>query len=130
VVVPNNVDALEWLRKHLEEDGTDVLAEMVKLAERLMSAEVDALCNAGWDVNSGSAVVPQTRTWVPESTTCPLIECDHRLVALWWKTSNRSLRRALALRYRPWPWLAAGSLWPAKDRPAAYRRRPQALPTG
>jgi putative transposase len=47
VEVPNNMDALEWLRKHLEQDGSDLLREMVRaFAERLMSAEVDALCNA------------------------------------------------------------------------------------
>jgi transposase-like protein len=43
------MDALEWLRKHLEDDGSDLLRDMVKVfAERLMGAEVDALCNAGY----------------------------------------------------------------------------------
>ncbi len=47
--VPNNMDALEWLRKHLDDDGSDLLREMVKVfAERLMAAEVDALCGAGY----------------------------------------------------------------------------------
>ena len=47
--VPNNMDALEWLRKHLEDDGSDLLRDMVKVfAERLMGAEVDALCNASY----------------------------------------------------------------------------------
>ena len=27
--VPNNMDALEWLRKHLDDDGSDLLREMV-----------------------------------------------------------------------------------------------------
>jgi len=49
VEVPTNMDALEWLRKHLDEDGSDLLREMVRaFAERLMAAEVDALCNAGY----------------------------------------------------------------------------------
>ncbi len=49
MVVPNNMDAVTWLRKHLEDDGTDLLAEMVKVfAEHLMAAEVDVLCNAGY----------------------------------------------------------------------------------
>ena len=49
MVVPNNMDALEWLRKHLEEEGSDLLRDMVKVfAERLMAAEVDALCNASY----------------------------------------------------------------------------------
>ncbi len=47
--VPNNMDALDWLRKHLDEDGSDLLREMVRtFAERLMSAEVEAICNAGY----------------------------------------------------------------------------------
>ena len=47
--VTNNMDALEWLRKHLEDEGSDLLREMVKVfAERLMAAEVDAVCNASY----------------------------------------------------------------------------------
>jgi putative transposase len=47
-VVPNNMDALEWLRKHLDDDN-DLLREMVRtFAERLMAAEVEVLCNAGY----------------------------------------------------------------------------------
>jgi transposase-like protein len=43
------MDALEWLRKHLDAEGGDVLREMVRtLAERLMAAEVDLVCNAGY----------------------------------------------------------------------------------
>ena len=48
-MVPNNMDALEWLRKQLDAEGSDLLREMVRsFAERLMAAEVDVLCNAGW----------------------------------------------------------------------------------
>jgi putative transposase len=48
-VVPDNMDALEWLRKHLEADDSDLLREMVKtFAERLMAADVDVLCNASY----------------------------------------------------------------------------------
>ena len=48
-MVPNNMDALEWLRKHLDAEGSDLLREMVAtFAERLMAAEVDVLCNAGY----------------------------------------------------------------------------------
>jgi transposase-like protein len=44
------MDALEWLRKHLEGDeGSDLLREMVRtFAERLMAAEVEVLCGAGY----------------------------------------------------------------------------------
>jgi transposase-like protein len=44
------MDALEWLRKHLEGDeGSDLLREMVRtFAERLMAAEVDVVCGAGY----------------------------------------------------------------------------------
>ncbi len=49
MVNTNNMDALEWLRKHLEGDGNDLLREMVReFAERLMAAEVDVLCGAGY----------------------------------------------------------------------------------
>lgn len=49
MAVPTTMDALEWLRKHLEEEGNDLLLEMVRsFAERLMAAEVDVLCNAGY----------------------------------------------------------------------------------
>ena len=48
-MVPNNMDALEWLRKNLDADGNDLLREMVRtFAERLMAAEVDVVCNAGY----------------------------------------------------------------------------------
>lgn len=48
-MVPDNMDALEWLRKHLDADGNDLLREMVRtFAERLMAAEVDVACNAGY----------------------------------------------------------------------------------
>jgi putative transposase len=41
--------ALEWLRKHLEAEGSDLLREMLRtFAERLMAAEVDGQCNAGY----------------------------------------------------------------------------------
>ena len=49
MVNTNNMDALEWLRKHLDAEGNDLLREMVReFAERLMAAEVDVLCGAGW----------------------------------------------------------------------------------
>ncbi len=48
-MVPDNMDALEWLRKHLEADDSDLLREMVKtFAERLMAADVDVVCNASY----------------------------------------------------------------------------------
>jgi putative transposase len=48
-VVPDNMDALDWLRKHLDAEGSDLLREMVRtFAERLMAGEVDVLCNAGF----------------------------------------------------------------------------------
>src|SRR5207244_12096833 len=49
VAVNNNMDALEWLRKHLDAEGSDLLREMVAtFAERLMAAEVEVACNAGY----------------------------------------------------------------------------------
>lgn len=57
VVNTNNMDALGWLRKHLDEDGNDLLREMVReFAERLMAAEVDGLCGAGYGEVSAERV--------------------------------------------------------------------------
>jgi transposase-like protein len=57
VVNTNNMDALGWLRKHLDEDGNDLLREMVReFAERLMAAEVDVLCGAGYGEVSAERV--------------------------------------------------------------------------
>jgi hypothetical protein len=48
-MVPNNMDALKWLRKHLDSERSDLLREMVvTFAERLMAADVEVLCNAGY----------------------------------------------------------------------------------
>jgi putative transposase len=65
-MVPNNMDALEWLRKHLDAEGSDLLREMVRgFAERLMAAEVDVVCNAGYGeitqerINSRSGYQPR-----------------------------------------------------------------------
>ena len=61
MAVPNNMDALEWLRKHLEDDDNDLLREMVRtFAEPLMGAEVDVLCDAGYgEVTPGADQQPQ-----------------------------------------------------------------------
>ena len=50
VINPNTMDALGWLRKHLDEDGgSDMVREMVAaFAQQLMSAEADAVCGAGY----------------------------------------------------------------------------------
>ncbi len=52
--VPNKMNPLAWLRKHLDDEGSsDVVREMVKtFAEALMSAEADAVCGAGWGERS------------------------------------------------------------------------------
>ena len=48
-MVDNKMDALEWLRKQLDGDESDLLGEMVReFAQGLMAAEVDALTGAGW----------------------------------------------------------------------------------
>jgi transposase-like protein len=56
-VVGNNMDALAWLRKQLEGDGSDLLQEMVReFAQRLMAAEVDVLTGARWGEVSAERV--------------------------------------------------------------------------
>ncbi len=48
-MVPDTFDAIDWLRKHLEADDNDLIREMVgEFAQRLMSAEADASCGAGY----------------------------------------------------------------------------------
>ena len=57
MAVPTTMDALEWLRKHLEDDSSDVLREMVKsFAEQLMAADADAHCGAGYGERSPARV--------------------------------------------------------------------------
>jgi putative transposase len=57
VEVPNTMDALAWLRKHLDEADPDLLRSMVKaFADQLMSAEASALCHAGYGEVSASRV--------------------------------------------------------------------------
>ena len=49
MVVPNTMDPLVWLRKHLEDDDNDLLREMIReFAEHLMSADAQGRCNAGY----------------------------------------------------------------------------------
>jgi len=53
-VVPDKMNPLAWLRKHLDDEGgNDVVREMLKaFAEQLMSAEADALCGAAYGERS------------------------------------------------------------------------------
>jgi len=47
VAVPNTMDPRAWLVKHLEEDGSDLLAQMLKtFAEAIMASQAQELCNA------------------------------------------------------------------------------------
>jgi transposase-like protein len=49
-----SIDAIEWLRKQIEESAPDPLRTMlVEMVNLLMSAEVDAVCNAGYRERSG-----------------------------------------------------------------------------
>jgi putative transposase len=56
-VALDSLDALDWLRKHLEHDEPDLVRDMVRgFAERLMSAEADAICGAGYGERSADRV--------------------------------------------------------------------------
>ncbi len=49
-----SIDAIGWLRKQIEESAPDPLRTMlVEMVNLLMSAEVDAVCNAGYRERSG-----------------------------------------------------------------------------
>jgi transposase-like protein len=53
----DSFDALDWLRKQLEQDSPDWVREMVKaFADQLMSAEADAICGAGYGERSAERV--------------------------------------------------------------------------
>src|SRR3954468_70666 len=54
MAAPASIDAIEWLRKQIEEAALDPLKTMlVEMVNLLMSAEVDAMCNAGYRERSG-----------------------------------------------------------------------------
>ena len=45
----DSLDALDWLRKHLEQDTPDLVREMLgSFIQTLMGAEADAICGAGY----------------------------------------------------------------------------------
>ena len=49
MAAPASIDAIEWLRKQIEESAPDPLKTMlVEMVNLLMSAEVDAICGAGY----------------------------------------------------------------------------------
>ena len=49
MAAPASIDAIEWLRKQIEESAPDPLRVMlVEMVNLLMSAEVDAVCGAGY----------------------------------------------------------------------------------
>ena len=53
----NTMELVPWLRKQLENEDGDLLAEMVKaFANQLMGAEADALCGAGYGERSRERV--------------------------------------------------------------------------
>ena len=54
MAAPASIDAIEWMRKQIEETAPDPLkAMLVEMVNQLMSAEVDAVCNAGYRERSG-----------------------------------------------------------------------------
>jgi len=56
-MVKERVGNLAWLRKQMEEADTDLLREMVKaMAEALMGAEADSVCNAEYGKSSPGRV--------------------------------------------------------------------------
>ncbi|HZX93412.1 MAG TPA: transposase, partial [Myxococcales bacterium] len=54
MAAPASIDAIEWLRKQIEESALDPLKTMlVEMVNLLMSAEIDAICGAGYRERSG-----------------------------------------------------------------------------
>lgn len=53
MAAPASIDAIEWLRKQIEDSAPDPLRSMlVEMVNVLMSAEVDAVCGAGYGERS------------------------------------------------------------------------------
>ena len=53
----DSLDALDWLRKHLEQDTPDLVREMLgSFIQTLMGAEADAICGAGYGERSPERV--------------------------------------------------------------------------
>src|SRR5213082_665018 len=53
MAAPASIDAIEWLRKQIEETAPDPLkAMLVQMVELLMGAEVDAVCGARYGERS------------------------------------------------------------------------------
>jgi putative transposase len=56
-VAKDSLDALDWLRKHLEQDTPDLVREMLgSFIQTLMGAEADAICGAGYGERSAERV--------------------------------------------------------------------------
>jgi hypothetical protein len=82
-VVDPTMDALANLRKQVAEADTDLLRGMVKVfAERLMSAEADALCGADYGERSEEQINRRNgyreRTWDTRASTIELA-CRYQL---------------------------------------------------
>jgi hypothetical protein len=61
-VVEHTMDVSGWLRKQREEASAELLRVMVKeMAEALMSADADAVCDAGYGERSPERVNPSQR---------------------------------------------------------------------
>ena len=53
----DSLDALDWLRKHLEQDTPDLVRDMLgAFVQTLMGAEADAICGAGYGERSPERV--------------------------------------------------------------------------
>ena len=53
----DSLDALDWLRKQLEQDTPDLVREMLgAFVQTLMGAEADAICGAGYGERSPERV--------------------------------------------------------------------------
>jgi putative transposase len=77
-VVPDKMNPLAWLRKHLDDEGgNDLVREMIKaFAEQLMSADADNVCGAAWGERSEERTNRRNgyreRTWDTRAGTIEL----------------------------------------------------------
>jgi len=78
VTVPDKMNVLPFVRKHLEEGGNDVVRELITVfVHQLMEADVEAICGAAWGERSPDRLNRQNghreRRWDTRAGTIDLL---------------------------------------------------------
>src|SRR5712675_121995 len=131
MAAPASIDAIEWLRKQIEESAPDPLrAMLVEMVNLLMSAEVDAVCGAAYgersDERDNQRNGYRERAWDTRVGTIGLKipKLRHGSYFPGWLLEPR--RRAEKQSPRWWPrrtcWASRRGRWRTWSRRSASRR--------